>query len=75
LENIVTFSEDRLKELIKESVKECIIEILTQRRDLIEDTYFERLEDIGLAKAINEGLKSKKINKKSFVRKIHQASA
>lgn len=43
--------EDRLKELLKAA----IVELLEERRDLVRDLLEEAVEDIALARAIDEG--------------------
>jgi len=44
-------SQDQLKEL----VKAAIAEVLEERRDLLRDVIEEAMEDIALARAIEEG--------------------
>lgn len=51
----ITISKDDLKKLISTTVKESLIEVLTTRKDLLEDALIEAIEDIGLAKAMEEG--------------------
>ena len=43
--------EERLKELLKAA----IVEVLEERRDLVLDLFEEALEDVALARAIEEG--------------------
>jgi hypothetical protein len=47
----MTVSEQQLKEV----VKTAIVEVLEERSDLIRDIVEDALEDIGMAKAIEEG--------------------
>ena len=47
-------NQDQLKELIKAA----LVEVLEQRRDLLHDAVAEALEDIALARAIEEGASS-----------------
>ena len=51
----ITISEDALKKLISTTVRESLIEVLTTRKDLLEDAVIDAIEDIGLAKAMEEG--------------------
>ena len=47
----ISLDEGRIKELLKEAV----LEVLEERRDLIYDVLAEAMEDFALAKAIQEG--------------------
>lgn len=47
----ITISQDELKVIIKET----FIEVLRERKDLLEEAVIEAIEDIALAKAIAEG--------------------
>jgi ribosomal protein L12E/L44/L45/RPP1/RPP2 len=49
-----TEDEDRLKELLKAA----IVEVLEERRDLVRELIEEALEDVALARAIEEGQES-----------------
>ncbi|MBI5638944.1 MAG: hypothetical protein HZA17_00825 [Nitrospirae bacterium] len=55
----ITITPDALKILIKET----FIEVLKERRDLLEDAVIEAIEDIGLARAISEGIKMPSVKK------------
>lgn len=52
-----TFDEEELKGLLKAAV----VEALKEQRDLVRDIVEEALEDIALARAIEQGLNSKSI--------------
>jgi hypothetical protein len=52
-------SQDQLKEL----VKAAIAELLEERRDLLRDVIEEAMEDIALARAIEEGEGTKVISR------------
>ena len=54
----ITISQDDLKVMLKET----FIEVLRERKDLLEDAVIEAIEDIGLARAINEGLKTHSVS-------------
>ena len=43
---------------LKKIVKAALIEVFDERQDLIRDAVAEALEDIGMVRAIEEGLKS-----------------
>jgi hypothetical protein len=47
----VTIAEDRLKEVLKAAV----VEVLEERSDLVREIVEEALEDLALARAIEEG--------------------
>jgi hypothetical protein len=47
----VTIAEDRLKEVLKAAV----VEVLEERGDLVREIVEEALEDLALARAIEEG--------------------
>ncbi|HEX5758184.1 MAG TPA: hypothetical protein VF121_03225 [Thermoanaerobaculia bacterium] len=49
-----TSEDERLKELMKAAV----VELLEERHDLVLDLLTEALEDIGLSRAIEEGVKT-----------------
>lgn len=62
----ITISRNELKRLMRET----FIDVLTNRRDLIEDAVIEALEDIGLGIAIEEGRTGEYIDEKKFIRKL-----
>jgi hypothetical protein len=43
---------------LKDIVKSAVTEVLEERRELLRDAVAEALEDIGMARAIEEGLRS-----------------
>jgi len=53
----ITIDEEKLKDLLKSS----LVEALMERRDLVQDIVEEAMEDIGLAHAIEQGLGSESI--------------
>lgn len=55
---------------LKKILRETFIDVLTNRRDLIEDAVLEAIEDIGLAKAMEVGKRSEYVDKKKFLRKL-----
>ncbi len=54
----ITISEDDLRMIIKET----FIEVLKERKDLLEDAVIEAIEDIGLSRAIAEGVKTQSVS-------------
>jgi hypothetical protein len=64
----ITIDSDELKNLIKET----FIDVLTSRRDLIEDAVLEAIEDIGLGRAIEEGRTGEYIDNKDFIEKLNK---
>jgi hypothetical protein len=61
--NLTSISEDKFKDL----VKVAIIEVLEQRKDLVRDLFEEALEDIALAKAIEEGEQTKMVSRDHII--------
>ncbi len=55
----ISLGEGRIKELLKEAV----LEVLEERRDLIYDALAEAMEDFALAKAIQEGESSESVTR------------
>jgi hypothetical protein len=55
----IALDEGRIKELLKEAV----LEVLEERRDLIYDVLAEAMEDFALAKAIQEGESSESVTR------------
>ena len=54
----ITISPEELKKMIKDT----FIEVMTERKDIIEQAVIEAIEDIGLAKAMAEGIKSPSVS-------------
>jgi lipoate-protein ligase B len=61
---------DELKELVRTAVREGLIEILTKRRDLLEDALIEAIEDIGLARAMEEADTGEYVDEEVILRKL-----
>ena len=55
---------------IKKLMRDTFIDVLTDRKDLIEDAVIEAIEDIGLGMAIEEGRTGEYINKDDFMRSL-----
>ena len=62
----VTISRNELKILMKET----LIDVLTNRKDLIEDAVVEAIEDIGLGIAMEEGRTGEYVEGNEFMRKL-----
>jgi lipoate-protein ligase B len=54
----------------KRLMKETFIDVLTERRDLIEDAVIEAIEDIGLGMAMEEGRTGEYVDKTTFLGKL-----
>ena len=65
----LTAEEAKLKKLLKAAV----VEVLEERRDLVRDALADAVEDMGLARAIEAGSRSKAISR-AEVFKILQKS-
>lgn len=62
----IAISRNELKKLMRET----FIDVLTNRKDLVEDAVIEALEDIGLGIAMEEGRTGEYIDEKEFIRKL-----
>jgi lipoate-protein ligase B len=62
----ITMKANELKKLIRET---CI-DVLTERKDLIEDAVIEAIEDIGLGVAMEEGRTGEYIDNQKFIKKL-----
>lgn len=60
--NLSSISEDKFKDL----VKTAIVEVLEQRKDLVRELFEEALEDLALAKAIEEGEHTKTVGRSAI---------
>lgn len=62
----VTMSRNELKKLMRET----FIDVLTDRKDLIEDALIEAIEDIGLGNAMEEGRTGEYVDEDEFMRNL-----
>ena len=62
----ITTSREELKEVMRET----FVDVLTQRKDLIEGAVIEAIEDIGLGIAMQQGRTCEYIDNKEFLRKL-----
>lgn len=58
-----TVEDERLKELFKTA----IVEVLEERGELLRELVVEALEDVGLARAIDEGLQGATVNREEVL--------
>jgi lipoate-protein ligase B len=54
----------------KKIMKETFIDVLTDRKDLIEDAVIEAIEDIGLGLAMEEGRTGEYVDEDEFMTKL-----
>ena len=62
----ITMSPNELKKLMRET----FIDVLTERKDLIEDAVIEAIEDIGLAISMEEGRTGEYMDNQKFIKKL-----
>lgn len=55
---------------IKKLMREAFINVLTDRKDLIEGAVIEAIEDIGLGVAMEEGRTGEYVHKERFLKKL-----
>lgn len=63
----ITISRNELKKIIRET----FVDVLTKRKDLIEDAIIEAIEDMGLATAMEQGRTGEYIDNKEFAKKLN----
>ncbi len=56
------------KEVLKDLLKEAIIELLSERKEEFIDLFSEVLEDFLMAEAIKKGLKTKNVTKEEVIK-------
>jgi hypothetical protein len=64
----ITMSPNDLKKLLRET----FIDVLTHRKDLIEEAVIEAMEDMGLGVAMEQGRTGEHVNKGAFMRKLEK---
>lgn len=62
----ITMGANELKKLMRET----FIDVLTERKDLIEDAVIEAIEDIGLGIAMEEGRTGEYMDNQEFIKKL-----
>lgn len=55
---------------LKKIMSEVFVDVLTKRKDLIEDAVLEAFENIGLGMAMEGGRTGKYVDKKEFFQKL-----
>ena len=55
---------------IKKLMREAFIDVLTDRKDLIEDAVIEAIEDIGLGVAMEEWRTGEYVDQERFLKKL-----
>lgn len=63
----ITISRNELKKIIRET----FVDVLTKRKDLIEDAIIEAMEDMGLAIAMEQGRTGEYIDNEEFAKKLN----
>ena len=64
----ITIESDHLKKMMRET----FIDVLTKRRDLIENAVIEAMEDIGLGIAMEEGRTGEYTDTRMFTKKLDE---
>lgn len=62
----VTISRNELRKMIRET----FVDVLTKRKDLIEEAVTDALEDISLGIAMQSGRTGEYVNEKEFLQKL-----
>ena len=62
----IAISRNELKKLMRET----FIDVLTHRKDLIENAVIEAIEDIGLGVAMEEGRTGQYADKTAFIQRL-----
>ncbi len=63
---VIAMSRSEFKKLIRQT----FVDVLTERKDLIEDAVIEAIEDIGLGIAMEEGRTGEYVDKAAFLGKL-----
>ena len=66
----ISLDEGRLKELMKQAM----LEVLKERRDLIYDVFAEVIEDLALANAIKEGESTESVTREEVFKTLEGVS-
>lgn len=59
---------------LKEALKSAIVEILEERKDLVREVLEEALEDIALARAIDEGEQSELVTRDEVFKALESSN-
>ena len=60
---------------LKQIIRETFVDVLSERKDLIGDAVLEAIEDIGLAKAMEEGQTGEYVDLGEFKKKLDKKIA
>lgn len=55
---------------LKKLIKEALIEVLDERKDILQEMIGEAIEDIALREAIKDGRKSKLVSREAIFKKL-----
>jgi len=66
----ISLDEGRIKELMKQAM----LEVLKERRDLIYDVFAEVIEDLALANAIKEGESTESVTREQVFKTLEGVS-
>lgn len=66
----MSVNEAQLKELMKTAV----VEVLEERREFVKEIVEEAMEDIGLARAIEEGMKTENVSRADVLANLETKS-
>ena len=66
----ISLDEGRIKELMKQAM----LEVLKERRDLIYDVFAEVIEDLALANAIKEGESTESVKREEVFKTLEGVS-
>jgi len=61
-----SIDESRIKDLIKQAM----LEVLQERRDLISELFAEAIEDLGLTQAIREGESTESVSRDEVIKAL-----
>ena len=64
MQTLAKLTPDDLKLIIKQTIKESLSE------KKLKDIFHDVIEDIALAKAVDEGMKTENVDKKAFISRI-----
>lgn len=57
----MTYTADEAK--LKRLLKAAVVEVLEERRDLVQEAFVEAIEDLGMVRAIEEGARSQSVSR------------
>ncbi len=66
----MTYTADEAK--LKKLLKAAVVEVLEERRDLVQEAFAEAIEDLGMVRAIEEGARSKSVSRDEVIRVLRK---